>query len=292
MAEFQAYLEPLIARRRTDPGPDLISLLVAPSAGGARPRRARRRVRDAPVRRARDHRQPHRQRAPRAPRAPAGARGISGGAPEARPAVEELLRFDSPVQRNRRRTTRDTELAGRPDPGRRPRPRVPRLREPRRARLRPARRARSRAGPGQAPRVRLRHPLLHRRGALAAGGAARPRPRSSSASRRSAWRRTPRRCGSRTSHSGGSPSSSCSSDAAAGGRRLGRHGRTHCQQSPPAPEHPRAGLGHGSTPSASTARNASARSGGARRPTSAGSRPLRFSRKYSASRHPRVIPGK
>jgi cytochrome P450 len=113
MAEFQAYLEPLIARRRRDPGPDLISLLVAPSAEaldldelvGAcvtllfaghettanligngllalleRPS-ALERLRHAP--------------------------DLWG------PAVEELLRFDSPVQRNRRRTARDTELAGR-----------------------------------------------------------------------------------------------------------------------------------------------------------------------------------
>jgi cytochrome P450 len=35
MAEFQAYLEPLIARRGTDPGLDLISLLLR-----RRPRRS------------------------------------------------------------------------------------------------------------------------------------------------------------------------------------------------------------------------------------------------------------
>jgi cytochrome P450 len=112
MAEFQAYLEPLIARRRTDPGPDLISLLVAPSAealdldelvgacvtllfaghettanliGNGLLALLERPAALAAIRRA----------------------------PEASgQAVEELLRFDSPVQRNRRRATRDTALAG------------------------------------------------------------------------------------------------------------------------------------------------------------------------------------
>ena len=114
MAEFQAYLEPLIARRRSDPGSDLISLLVAPAADAL--------DRDELV-------------AACVTLLFAGhettANLIGNGllallerppaleglrrAPEMRvPAVEELLRFDSPVQRNRRRATRDTELGGRP----------------------------------------------------------------------------------------------------------------------------------------------------------------------------------
>ena len=219
MAEFQAYLEPLIARRRTDPGPDLISLLVVPAPDALELDELIGACVTLLFAGHETTAQPHRQRAPRAARAPAGARAAPrrAGDSRVRPSRSSSA-STAPSSGNRRRTTRDTELGAAPDPGRRPRPRVHRLGEPRRDRLRPPRRARSRAGPGQAPRVRLRHPLLHRRRAVAAGGAARPGRDPASASRRSAWRRTSGRCGSRTSRSGGSPSSSCRSDAAAGGR--------------------------------------------------------------------------
>ena len=113
MAEFQAYLEPLIERRRRAPGADLISLLVAPSTEALDPDEL---VGACVTLLFAGHE--------------TTANLIGNGllallerpaaldllrrTPEAcGPAVEELLRFDSPVQRNRRRTTRDTELAGR-----------------------------------------------------------------------------------------------------------------------------------------------------------------------------------
>lgn len=115
LGEFQAYLEPLIARRRREPGADLISLLVAPALPAD----------------ALDHDElvgacvtllfaGHETTAnligngllallehPPAVELLRRTPGAFG------PAVEELLRFDSPVQRNRRRATRATELAGR-----------------------------------------------------------------------------------------------------------------------------------------------------------------------------------
>ena len=113
MAEFQAYLEPLIARRRTDPGPDLISLLVAPAPDAleldelvgacvtllfAGHETTANLIGNGLL--ALLERPPALEHLRRAPET-------------AGPAVEELLRFDSPVQRNRRRTTRDTELGAR-----------------------------------------------------------------------------------------------------------------------------------------------------------------------------------
>src|SRR6185503_10255764 len=113
MAEFQAYLEPLIARRRTDPGPDLISLLVVPApdaleldeligacvtllfAGHETTANLIGNGLLALLKR------------------PPALEHLRGAPETAGSAVEELLRFDSPVQRNRRRTTRDTELGPR-----------------------------------------------------------------------------------------------------------------------------------------------------------------------------------
>ena len=112
MGEFQAYLEPLIARRRREPGSDLMSLLVAPSpdaldldelvgacvtllfAGHETTANLIGNGLLALLER------------------PAALELLRRTPEACGPAVEELLRFDSPVQRNRRRTTRDTDLAG------------------------------------------------------------------------------------------------------------------------------------------------------------------------------------
>lgn len=113
MGEFQAYLEPLIARRRNDPGPDLISLLVAPSADAldldelvaacvtllfAGHETTANLIGNGLL---------------ALLERPAALEGLRAASETWAPAVEELLRFDSPVQRNRRRATRDTTLGDR-----------------------------------------------------------------------------------------------------------------------------------------------------------------------------------
>ena len=68
VAEFYAWVRPLIARRRDDPDDDLISPLIAAEAGGRAPqrRRAREPRAEHPRRRCRHHPEPARARDPAA----------------------------------------------------------------------------------------------------------------------------------------------------------------------------------------------------------------------------------
>ena len=91
-------------------------------------------------------------------------------------AVEEFLRFESPLQYLTRRAARDVELGDRPVAARRARARRHRLGQPRRSAVLAPGRARRPSSPEQASRLRFEHPLLPRRGTRA--------PRRGSPSRR------------------------------------------------------------------------------------------------------------
>ena len=75
-------------------------------------------------------------------------------------AIEELLRYATPVMSFTRTATKDTEIAGQADRRGRPRPDGVRVGEPRRARLRRARRLRPHARPQRPRRLRRRRPAL------------------------------------------------------------------------------------------------------------------------------------
>ena len=77
-------------------------------------------------------------------------------------AVEELLRFDSPVQFNLRTALEPADLLGEPLGARRPHRRPAGRGQPRPGALRPTRRARPPAPRQHAVELRLGHPSLHR----------------------------------------------------------------------------------------------------------------------------------
>ena len=157
-------------------------------AGGAHPGRGRRRhadrgraprQRDAAVHgRPRDHRQPHRQRHQRAPPQPGSVRAARGRPVASTPAaVEELLRYDSPVQISRRIMLQPVTIAGHTFERRRLRDDRARRGQPRPGQVRRRRRRappRPRVGP-RARVVRQRRAPLPRSGPRPARGPRRDR---------------------------------------------------------------------------------------------------------------------
>ena len=115
---MEQYFEALIAERRRQPADDLLSELIAVSDGSDRLTPGRGDLHGHPALRGRvrDHHEPHRQRSVGACCATPTSWPVcaaSVGDPEAvQRAVEELLRWDSPVQLDGRMVLRDTEVAG------------------------------------------------------------------------------------------------------------------------------------------------------------------------------------
>ena len=169
------YADGLCEQRRAEPRDDLLSVLHH--------RRGRRRDADAdadrPVLHAlaergqRDDAQPHHDRACSCCwSTPSSSTRLRADLSLMPTAIEELLRWVSPVMQFTRRATHDTEIGGQHDRGRRPRrARVP-VREPRRARVRRPRPARPDPPTERPRRVRRgRSALLSRREPRALRGA-------------------------------------------------------------------------------------------------------------------------
>ena len=113
-AWMREHLRRLRARPRRRPALDA-GARSPTTTGGLTERRAAWPPRCCARRRLRDHRQPHRQRRRAAVRAPRAAAGCSPRTRGCWPnAVDEVLRFDSPVQRTARRARRDTTWTGVP----------------------------------------------------------------------------------------------------------------------------------------------------------------------------------
>ena len=185
--------------KREHPADDLLTALIAAEHEGERltPDELVDQVVLLFVAGPRDDRQPDRQRHARAAAQPGRARALAPTTRRSAPhAVDELLRYDAPVQFSRRVTTADAR-GRRPDdrdrarscsigPGRgQPRPvALGRRRRPRSTLTRRGRRA--------APRVRVGHPPLPGRGAGPARGPARHRHARAAVPGPGGWRSTSR----------------------------------------------------------------------------------------------------
>ncbi len=93
-------------------------------------------------------------------------------------AVEEMLRWVSPIKNMNRTATRDVELRGQTDRRGRPGPAALPVGQPRRGGLRRPLPVRHRAHAQRARRLRVRHPLLHGREPGPHGAAVHGRPRA------------------------------------------------------------------------------------------------------------------
>ena len=112
------YFRALLPERRRHPRADLLLLAHRGRGAGRPPHRGRaaRDLRAALHRGPRDHREPDRQRSPRPAPAPAEVERLRREPALIGGAVEELLRYDSPVQRTARITNAEVELGGKTIP--------------------------------------------------------------------------------------------------------------------------------------------------------------------------------
>ena len=116
--DFLAYLEMLVERRRAKPGNparDVLTRLIQGEDNGERltAKEACAQLHLPAQRRPRDHHQPDRQRPGGAARDhPAQKQRLIDDPELIKPAIDEMLRFDSPVQLGNRLTTEAVEIGG------------------------------------------------------------------------------------------------------------------------------------------------------------------------------------